>query len=361
MDDRAYSTTMDALLFLLMISVCAVIMSPVITGHGAERASADRSLRELASSTLVSLEVEKVDYFEYRILGDLADQIASWGNINVTNDYLYGEVTRSVLGRGTRHRTVMGLAAENAACQFVLHIADHPLRLNFLTVEYDRETNLLIEKTIRSRIDQRYGYEFTLRWAPFTGVPLEGSVETGRPHPPGAMSVQTFVTMPYTTNITSEYLQKVNDGDLEAINSSIAAYRIDKDRLKLHSSISQSLEQCLENTTREAVGEIWTNTLGSGRATDERIDPALALGVFSNNETLNGELTPNVASLGEDAIVRIVVESNRESLDAFTTSCMYDIEAGADYPEVLPPILTWLHSRYDPSRARATISVWVGS
>lgn len=360
-DDRGYSTTMDALLFLVMVSACAVIMSPALLGHSAERASADRGMRELAASTLVSMETEKVDWFEYRILGDVADQIALLGGINATNDLLYREVSKAVLGRGSRHKTPMDLAAEDAACQFLLRRGDQAIRLNPLTGEYDRETRSLIDKAIRSRIDSRYGYEFTLRWVPFTGVPLEGNVSLGRPHPPGAMSVQTYVTMPYTTNITVEYLEKVNRGDLEAINRSIAAYQADQDRQELRAGIRQSLHRCLENTTREDVREIWGNTLGSDRASDSRADPSLALESLSTNETLNRQLSARVVCVGEDAIVRMVADQNAESLDALAESCAASSEHGGPcYSVVQARILSWLQSRYEPSRARVALFVWVG-
>ncbi|WP_424357851.1 DUF7284 family protein [Methanocella sp. MCL-LM] len=359
--DRGYSTAMDALLFLIMVSACAVILSPVIMGHGMERTSTDRNMRELATAALVTMETEKVDYFEYRILGDVADDIAAFGGINSTSDFLYQEVTRAVLGRGSRHRTAMDLAADDAACQFVLRNGNDTLRLNPLTAGYDHQTKLLVDRIVRSRVDERYGYEFTLRWMPFTGVPLEGSVTAGRPHPPGAMSVQTFITMPYTTDITISSLRELNRHDLAAIDRSIAEYRSNNDSAKLQGDIRQSLQRCLTNTTRAEIQEIWANTLGSQRSTDERIDPAAALEVFSTNESAAGGPTIDVAGLGEDAILQTVVMHNRESMDVLAASYVDRIERnGDDYPAVEHSILSWLRSRYEPSRARATMSMWVG-
>ncbi|CAJ35786.1 DUF7284 family protein [Methanocella arvoryzae] len=360
-DDRAYSTTVDALLFLVMVSACAVILSPVIMGHSMERASTDRNLRELATAAIVTMETEKVDYFEYRILGDVADQIATYGGINATNDFLYKEITRSVLGRGSRHRTVMDLAAEDAACQFVMRYGNDTLRLNPLTTEYDQQIRLLVDKAVRSRVDQRFGYEFTLRWMPFAGVPLEGSVTAGRPHPPGAMSIQTFVTMPYTTKITMAGLRNLNEPDLASINESIVAYRSDNDSAKLQAGIHESLQRCLANSTRAEVQEIWGNTLGSPRAEDRRIDPASALEAFSTNPTSADTHALDVRSMGEDAIVQAVVFQNRDSLNALAASCAAEIvQNGSDYPAIEQKILSWLLTRYEPSRARVTMSVWVG-
>lgn len=361
MGDRGYSTTMDALLFLVMVSACAVIMSPVIMGHSMERTSADRGMRELAASTLVSMEAERIDYFEYRIMGDLADQIAAAGGVNVTNDFLYREVTRSVLGRGSRHRTAMDLAAEDAACQFLLHSGNTSLRLNPLTAEYDRQARLLADQAIRSKIDPRYGYEFALRWVPFAGVPLEGNVTVGRPHPPGAVSVQTFITMPYTTNITTAYLQDLNEPDLEAINHSLAEYREDNDADKLEVDISKSIRRCLANSTRAEVHEIWNNTLGSGRAGEGRVDPSSTLKAFSADEVRTDQFMAAAVSFGEDAIVQMIVGQNQDSMNGLVAACLSGVEQnGDDYRDVECRVLSWLHSRYEPSRARVTLSVWVG-
>jgi len=113
LSEDGYSTIMDAILFLALVAVSAAIMSPAITGHATEQSMADRSLRELSASTLISLESEKVDFFEYRVLGDVADTIAGAGGINATSDILYRDVTKAILGRGNRHRTVMDIAAGN--------------------------------------------------------------------------------------------------------------------------------------------------------------------------------------------------------------------------------------------------------
>ncbi|OPY30773.1 MAG: hypothetical protein A4E28_00131 [Methanocella sp. PtaU1.Bin125] len=357
MSDEAYSTIIDAVLFLALVAVSAAIMSPAITGHAAERSLSDRGLRELSASTLVSLESERVDFFEYRVLGDVADAVAGAGGINATSDILYRDVTKALLGRGSRHRTVMDIAAGDAACQFLA--GPGAIRLNPVTVEYDRAASELIDRSIRSKLDRRYGYEFTLRWSPLAGVPFGGEVKAGRPHPAGALSSSTTVTMPYTTNITMAVLANANACDLQYLGQVVSEYNADADSLRLRQNIRQVTRGCLKNTTGLIVDEIWANTLGS-YLYGSRLDPVQALKRFSNNETLNSQALVFIDNNGRDLVADLAIAGNADAIDRLSDAIADDIiEGSMDAGGARSTILAWLHSRYTPSRAVAALSVWV--
>ena len=357
MSDEGYSTVMDAVLFLALVAVSAAIMSPAITGHATERSMADRSLRELSAATLISLETEKADFFEYRVLGNVADIIADTGSINATSDILYRDVTKAVLGRGNRHRTVMDIAAGDAACQFLSEPG--AIRLNPVTVEYDSATTGLIDRSVRSKLDGRYGYEFTLRWAPIAGVPFGGEVKAGRPHPAGASSSSTPVTMPYTTNITVAVLESANACDLESLHQSLNDYHMDADSARLRQNIRRATERCLRNTTGLIVDEIWDNTLGSF-IEGGRLDPVRILKRFSGNETLNSQALVFINNTGRDLIADLTIASNADAMDRLSDIVADGLMDGSmDIDGARSTILAWLKSRYTPSVAMATISVWV--
>lgn len=359
MSEDGYSTIMDAILFLALVAVSASIMSPAIIGHVTEQSIADRGLRELSASTLVSLESEKVDFFEYRVLGDIADTIASVGRINATSDILYKDVTKAVLGRGNRHRTIMDIAAGDAACQFLS--GQSAIRLNPVTVEYDRAVSGLIDQSIRSKLDSRYGYEFTLRWAPLAGVPFGGEVKTGRPHPAGALSSSTIITMPYTTNITLTALASANACDLQSLCQGVSEYNTDLSDVRLRQNIKKTTERCLRNTTGLIVDEIWANTLGSF-IKDSRLDPLQVLKRFSNNETLNCQALIFVNNTGRDVIEELAIASNADAIDRLSNIIADGlIDGSMDIDDARNTILVWLKSRYMPSSAVATLSIWVES
>jgi hypothetical protein len=360
MSQAGYSTVLDAILFLAFVSVCAAVLSPAIFGHPAERASADRGLREISADALLALEHERVDSFEYRILGDAADKIAGMGGINATSDILYRDVTKALLGRGSRHKTAMSIAAESAACQFIAGQGDTSLRLNPITAEYDKAVQDLVDRSVRAHVDRRYSYEFSLRWAPFAGVPIYGEARAGRPHPPGAASSQAAITLPYMTNITAASLDGVNGGDLDRIDRAIELYRARPDENGLRDDVRQALAGCLKNTTREAVGEIWNNTLGSIAARDGPLDPLQALKRFSNNETLNEQVVIAAGSCGEGLVEEMVLAASEDDLDMLAETIVAGVRDGAmDGHEARLVTVAWLKSRYQPSKALATLSVWV--
>ena len=298
-----------------------------------------------------------MDFFEYRVLGDVADTIAGAGGINATSDILYRDVTKAILGRGNRHRTVMDIAAGDASCQFLS--GPGAIRLNPVTVEYDRAASGLIDQSIRSKLDSRYGYEFTLRWAPLAGVPFGGEVKAGRPHPAGALSSSTTVTMPYTTNITLATLASANACDLQSLCQSMSEYNTDADSLRLRQNIRQATERCLRNTTGLIVGEIWANTLGSF-IEDSRLDPVQVLKRFSGNETLNSQALIFVNNTGRDLIADLTIASNADAIDRLSDTVADGLIGGSmDIDGARSAILIWLKSRYTPSGAVATLSVWV--
>ncbi len=357
MSEDGYSTVMDAILFLALVAISAAIMSPAITGHATEQSVTDRSLRALSAGMLVSLESEKVDFFEYRVLGNVADTIAGAGGINASSDILYRDITKSVLGRGSRHRTVMDIAAGDAACQFLFGTGS--IRLNPVTTEYDSAASELIDRSVRSMLDSRYEYEFTLRWAPLAGVPLGGEVKAGRPHPAGAVSSSTTITMPYTTNITLAALESANACDLDTLSRSLDEYYANADSARLQNNVRQACERCLRNTTCLIADEIWANTLGSFTL-ESRLSPVNVLKRFSVNGTPGSQALVLINNTGRDLIADLAIANNADALDRLSDVISGGLADGTmDIDLARCTVLAWLKSRYMPSSAVATISIWV--
>ena len=359
MDERAYSTIIDAIVFLAMVSVCAVILGSAISSVERGRAETDMSMQKLASSTLESMETVKVDYFQYHILGDRADQIARACGID-PQAKLYKDTANAVLGRGNRHKTVMELAAEDAACQFTLRHGNDTLKLNPLTGDYDRQTSGLVDSFARGRIDSRYEYQFTLRWAPFAGVPLEGSVVSGKTPPEGAASASSYVTMPFVTNIDQDAIEAAIKPDLEDIENATAGYRASGDRDAFEKKIRPSLEKCLKNSSALMVEEIWNHTVGQKIPDSDVRNPLKMLASFSGEDSTVNTILVNQSFDAEEAICDLILASNGDDLDRLTGTIADGVSGGTmDDEEEKVLILTWLQSRYDPSRATATMSMWV--
>lgn len=362
MSDGGFSTVMDAILFLVLMGACALILGPVISGHGIERTSSDRGLREMAADALCSLETEQVDYFEYRILGNVADGMAAAGGINATSDILYKDLTKALLGRGGRHMTAMDIAADVAACQFYVEYGDRKIRANPVTVEYDDAVSDLIDHAVRSSLDSRYRYEFTLRWSPLAGVPLSGEIRAGDSCPARAISSSVKVSMPYTTDISRPLLEQVNQADLKDIGGAIDGYGTNGDRIGLRLSLEKSIGRCLKNSTVLAIGEIWNNTIDSPIACDGSSNPLNVLKRFVDGKVpdTTGMIGLNVSA--KDVLSTLADLNCRTAADEFAKEMADDIIDGSlDSAEARRMVLDWLAARYRPSSAIATISVWTGA
>jgi hypothetical protein len=360
MKDGGYSTIVDAIIFLVMVSACALILGSAIQGGERLRAVSDSSLRAKASSTLASMERVKIDYFEYRVLGDKADALAEKCGID-PGAWLFRDTAKAVLGRGNRHKAVMEIAAEAAACQFDLRYGDDVLRLNLLTGDYRDRARATVDGYLRERLDSRYAYRFSLRWVPFADVPFEGSVSCGGPAPPGAASVSTYVTLPYRTSLTKERVEEAIAPDLADIEGATAEYMAGGPEVVFRERVRASLGRCLVNASRPMVGEVLGNTLYEALPANDVGNPLSMLAAFSDDYRITADpLLADTSFDVEDQLCSMIVLYNGESLDRLADEVVDGIKEGTMGPgdeEAL--IIRWMSSRYNPSRARATLSVWV--
>jgi hypothetical protein len=360
MRDTGYSTIIDAILFLAMVSLCALILNAGMAGEERQRAIADAGLRATASATLASMEASKADYFEYNTLGDRISSIAEKCGID-PGTWLYRESARAVLGRGSRHKPVMEIAVEDVACQFTLRYEGQTLKLNPLTGEYDIKTKELVNGFLRERLDRRYGFNFTLRWVPFSGVPMEGAVSCGKSVPEGAAAFSAYVTTPYRTKVGVGSIESAIAPDLTAMEKATREYKQDGSVIKLRENIRESLDGCLNNTSHLIVKEFLDDTLYRVIPAGDVGNPLALLATFSDNDTLRADPLGVSESFNvDDTLCRLIILKSSDSLDRLTGNIADGVcEGTMDIKEEQDCVLRWMSSLYEPSRARATLSVWV--
>ena len=360
MHDAGYSTIIDAILFLAMISACALVLSTVIAGGARQQAVADSSLRATASSCLASLETARVDYFEYRILGDRIDAVAESCGID-PGAWLYRDVTKAVLGRGNRHKTAMETAAEAAACRFTMCLGGCAVTLNPMTGDYAGAVGNAIDGQVRERLDSRYAYNFSLRWVPFAEVPFEGSISCGKPVPPGAASASTLVTMPYRTNVTASSIGEAISPELADIDNASGEYRAGGPGEIFRQRLKADLNSCMKKSSRLMVDEVLGNTLYEVIPSGDVGNPLAMLATFSDNDSVTaGSILLNTSGDLGDTLAAAVVQYNSDALDGLADHIEEGVDDGTIGPgEERSIIVRWLCTRYSPSVARATLSVWV--
>ena len=360
MNGDGYSTIVDAILFLAMVSACALILSPAIAGGGRERAAADAGLRATASSCLASLSGGRVDYFEYRILGDRADEVAAQCGID-PGSWLYRDVTEAVLGRSCRHKPALEVTAEAAACQFTVRTGSRSITLNPLTAEYRSAVEGVIEEQMAERLDERYAYNFSLRWVPFAGVPFEGAVDCGKPCPSGAASASTMVTMPFRTSISNSCIEEAIAPELGDIEALTLEYRRGVQGAAYRDRLREKLGSCLENSSRLMAGEVLGNTVYRVLPANDPGNPLGVLASFADDYSVSaGPVLLDTGTDLDSLVAGMVVQYNQESLDSLADKIVEGVNDGTIGPgEERSVIVGWLGTRYNPSMARATLSVWV--
>ncbi len=358
MKSDGYSTIIDAIIFLAMVSACALILGTAAQGGGIKNVG-DAGLRATASSALASMESVKIDYFEYRVLGDRADAFAEACGID-PGAWLYRDTAKAVLGRGGRHMTVMEIAAGAAACQFDLRYGNSMVKLNPLTGDYHARARETVDGHLKGRLDSRYAYNFSLRWVPFAGVPFEGSVSCGSPVPPGAASVSTYVTLPYRTEVTPESIERAIAPDLEEVAAASAGYGAGCPEAAFRERVRASLGRCLGNASRPMVKEVLGSTLYEALPVNDVGNPLSALAGFSEDGVAAGPLLDGPGFDLEGVLCDMIVLNNGESLDRLADQVVEGISKGTMGPEEERALIVrWMVARYNPSRARATLSVWV--
>jgi len=300
--------------------------------------------------------------FRSRIAGDHADAMAEKCGIN-SGAWLYRDVAKAVLGRGNRHKPIMEVAAEAAACQFSIRYGNDTLRLNPLTGDYSAQAGKTVEGFLDERLESRYGHCFSLRWVPFAGVPFEGSVSCGDSPPPGAASISTLVTMPYRTSYTKDSIEEASGPELAEVENASREYRASGSRELFKEQVRASLGACLEKTSRLMVREVLGNTIYEIIPANDAGNPLSMLATFSDNDSTSADpLMVNTSFDLEAAICRMIVLYNDGALDQLTDELVLGVDDGTIKPgDERAMILRWMESRYGPSKAHATLSVWVRS
>jgi competence protein ComGC len=85
-DSCGFSTTIDVLIFLVLISIASVILLPTITGNIQVKSVLDSKSQAQSSRMLTTILNGRIDEFEYATAGEQLDAIA--GHINDSSLYI---------------------------------------------------------------------------------------------------------------------------------------------------------------------------------------------------------------------------------------------------------------------------------
>ena len=379
-DTDGFSTTLDILLFLVMISIAAVILLPTITGNTQIKAAIESKNQKLSSETLLTLLNGRVNEFEYAVAGDQMDVIA--GHFN--NSSVYLTARKLIAGKESNHRIFADLAAENAASQWIVYHDAKRIQFNFLLTNYTSALNSDLRSYLDGHIGDRYNYNFTVVWRPVVSAPIGGDVTLGDPVPGNTYAESAYITMPYHIDFTRNRVQGIIESSFNTTfgNTSKTFEELKKNgsnRTLIEEEITRGIRESINKTIDEAIAELVSSTFGpilddsEGKMIEQvsnilpagndslskeiidRINSTLVAEGVNMNYTLSGSLIFYLQYVAKQ-------EDNERTGDeirSFATDLadLY-VNDAANIEEVEDRIRTEIFSRININRALVTLAVW---
>jgi len=384
-DTRGFSSSIDVLLFLVLVSVSAVLLAPAMVGNTQLMALHDTSAAEHNSQVLLSLQNGRVDDFSYAVAGAQMDYLVN-GTLgpDAVDSGIYLTGKKLVAGREINHKTFADLASESVASQFTIYRDDGSVRLNLLTDEYRSNMDTQMQDYLDMQIGDRYNYNVSVVWRPFRDVPIGGETHMGRPVPDTAYVESSWITMTYHTEYTRYYVENLINSELGAIGLDLANASV-VPREETEELIAGHINDAINRTVDDAVGAIVKMTI---EQTIERAQTAINQQVDNvvpgNNSGISDIIIDEVlaelrndptfiedASLGlSEQITEYTQEVAREEVHAVIAgevdalaSDITDqyVSNAATVEEAKDEVLDYVFSRIDISRARMTLALWDGN
>ena len=380
-DTCGFSTTFDVILFLILISICAVILLPSITGNTQINSALSSKNQENSGDTLLTLLNGRVDDFEYTVAGDQMDALA--GTFNNSSVYTAGK--KIIAGKEMKHKTFSDIAAENTAGQWVIYQNGTRTQLNFMMTNYSNSSKNIMKNYLDTQIGDRYSYNFTVIWRPFTNVPIGGNLEIGEPVPRSAYVESTYISMPYHTGLTRDQVEDIiednfNNSESGNLSSTLDELKTNETaRVDLENEITTNINDAinatvngsvdlvvdeklgpmLDGSSNKMIGDVNNLSSGSGLLLGQELNDRINNTLDEDNANINGMMSDKLKILLKIAAKEGIQAASSEEIRSLTTELvdMY-VNNAMTTDEVKERILTEVISRVNINRAQATLSIW---
>jgi hypothetical protein len=376
-----FSTTFDVLLFLILISICAVILLPTFTGNTQINSALSSKNQENSGDTLLTLLNGRVDDFEYTVAGDQMDSLA--GTFNKSSVYTYGK--KIIAGKELKHKTFSDIAAENVAGQWAIYYNGTKIQLNFMMTNYSNSSQNIMKNYLDTRIGDLYSYNFTVIWRPFTNLPIGGNIDIGEPVPGNAYVESAYISMPYHIGLTRSQVEEIidekfNNSQLGNLSSTLDEIKTNETaRVALENKITITINDAINDTVNGSVDlvvdeklgpmldDAWnkmigdTNNLlmGSGAFLAQELNDRINNTVEAENINVNSTMSDKLKFYIKIAAKEELQAASGQEIRSFTTELvdMY-VNNAMTTDEVKDLILTEVFSRVNINQAQATLSIW---
>lgn len=380
-DTNGFSTAFDIFLFLIMISISALILLPSITGNTQIKSALESKSQKNSGDTLLTLLNARVYEFEYIVAGDQLDALA--GPINNSSVYAAGK--KIIAGKELKHKTFSDIAAENAAVQWVIYYHGTRTQLNFMMANYSNSSKNIMKNYLDDQIGDRYNYNFSVIWRPFTNVPIGGDLDIGEPVPDNAYVESAYITMPYHIGLSRRQVEdsiehNFNNSKFGNLSFTLEELKNNETiREKIETEISTRITDTMNDSIDDSVDLIVDEKLGPvlDDSMNKMIEDANSLLLKSKiplNQELNDEINNTLDSMGlsvtgtmadklklylKKAAKEEIHASSAQEIKSFTTELadLY-VNNAITIVEAKDRIILEVFSRININRAQATLSLW---
>jgi hypothetical protein len=379
---HGFSSSIDSLLFLVLVSTCAVLLTPVLVGSTQIMALHSTNAQDHNSQTLLLLMNSRLNEFNYAAGGAQMDFVVNKTlGPDAVDSGVYQTGKKLVAGRELKHKTFSDLACESVASQFTVYHGGRSVRLNLLTDEYKDHIDTQMKDHLDRQINGRYRYNVSVVWRPFMDVPIGGDTHMGPPVPDNAYVESTWVTIPYHTEFTRYQVESLIEDELNAIGLDLENAR-NVPRSETEEVISGHINSAINRTVDRAVEMIVTTTFEktlekTQTPFNQQIDNVLpgnnsGISDVVLNETqeelksdplfvenANQALSSQITGYLQELITNEIHEMTKDEVNALASDITDQyISKTASVEDVKDHVLDYVFSRIDISRARMTLALW---
>ncbi|WP_094228003.1 DUF7284 family protein [Methanolobus psychrotolerans] len=232
-DENAFSSSIDAILFLILVSISAIILMPSIAADEQYRSASYISAQDMDARLMNTIMCSTVDEYEYTLKPtELADI-----DVNLSEHSILENAEKTMFTKEQHHRTFSDLVAESLVMNLFLEENNTIKVLNPMTGMQRIETEKVIEAHLEKTIGNRYNYRFEAHWEPVVGYDIQSEIIIGENAPVNAIRQKARISMPMIYPVTMEdvYLPFNESSIYNAVNS------LDPDK-ELHEMFNNSID-----------------------------------------------------------------------------------------------------------------------
>jgi len=182
-NETALSIVQDTLLFLIFISISAMILSPVILHSPSYYSIVHQRSEDQVDEVLQTLLATTKQY-SYKTGATISNPLAESIGLNTSNsEGIYSLLTTHFLGKEQYHKTIGQLISEQLTTQYQLTINKTTFYLNPFSGNSETELHHLITSELDCLLSPNIHFNLSAIWRPIRHIPFGGKINIGDPVP----------------------------------------------------------------------------------------------------------------------------------------------------------------------------------